>query len=263
MKIFRNIAKKWYVNLLFGVITISYTTSCRNSEVSPTVASSYSGEELFRGIFLLEGAIAKKIDTYSSYLLVMEKNFKDHPERRAELKKYNDQLLLTVKNLNPEYFDDLKNAVDSRNFNRIDAALESGALLLKTALYQNLDLTSKNKGLIDAVQSIDISQYDFTNQKDVENYLDKITATAEKYAAKNNDLRGNKSTAVTVALVAAVVVAAVVWEVAVVINVVAAINIGAGVFAVTKVVGPDITERASAKSQFEREHFIKQLALDI
>ena len=244
-KPFRNPKLAKGVSLLLAA---SFTVvSCAKDDVSTIrlkdnasslskAVDSYSGEELFRGIFLLEGEVTAKLPVLEGLRLVLEKEYSRNPTFFQSRKQSNQRIVDAVHQANPLYFTSLKEAVDSQQFDRISSSLQEGAGLIKNAISTSPAEKSRVSSATALVNSIDRSKFDFSKKEDVEAYLSLVQAKigeAKKTELSTSEASRDKSStdwpsqvyawdvaialeiagiAVVVVAVAAIVVLAVVFD---------------------------------------------------
>ncbi|PJJ59217.1 hypothetical protein [Hymenobacter chitinivorans] len=167
----------------------SLMMSCSKEQVRPASAptatsqvasASYSGEELFQGIFLMQGRVAAQIPSFEATRKALGSR-KQHPEQQLKRQVIAARLVAAVRTLDPGYFAELRQAIASQNFNQIEQALRKGAALHHTALQQVVSATQLSKHQQqrnDALKQIDFAKYDFTKQADFERFLQESQAVA-------------------------------------------------------------------------------------
>lgn len=266
-------------SILFAVVAAVCSTfviglgSC-DDKMGGINKTEYSGEELFRGLFFLEGEVAKKIPFFDPIISYYENSIKENPNLAVEKSRQVNKTVQKVNEINPYFFDQLKKEIESKDFNRVRKILEKGALMCKAGIVIN-ELYSSHEKEIKEFFSKNTNTYDFNSEKDMQKFLtdtEKLVKDSNLFkeiGAKTNDRQMAFAAFVTVA------VAVVIWEVAVVVNVVAAINGVVIVFFVTLVVGPSgdntcyygckkpFSREDYSKRSLEREIFIKQVVLNL
>ncbi|PJJ59215.1 hypothetical protein [Hymenobacter chitinivorans] len=157
----------------------SLMMSCSKDQVAPASSpaetthvanASYSGEELFQGIFLMQGNVAAHIPYFAPLRAIMAKNMRQHPEQQQKQQETAQRITQLVKQQNPGYFAELKAAISSQNFNRIEASLNKGAALHKTAIL-SFSPALQHSRRADQLRKLDLSKYNFSKQEDLERYL--------------------------------------------------------------------------------------------
>lgn len=116
---------------LFGVI--HHNSSVVEARNSGIIQAKYTGEQLFKGLFLIQGEVAERLTPS-----VFPKELYDEANRE-DVVEASDDLVAQVKAMAPNYFDELQRAVDSRNPVIIQRAINTGADLL-IALSQQMQL---------------------------------------------------------------------------------------------------------------------------
>jgi SdpC family antimicrobial peptide len=107
--------------LIFGVTFTNIATTEAQAKDNLT---NYSGEELFKGIFLGQGEVAKHIPELP----------KKKEANSQEAIKFGNDLTKKVRDKDGKYFDELKKAVYSNNPKRVSESLEKGATLISSEI---------------------------------------------------------------------------------------------------------------------------------
>ncbi|UOQ74653.1 hypothetical protein [Hymenobacter cellulosilyticus] len=160
----------------------SLMMSCSKDQVQPSApiehhsasAAAYSGEELFQGIFLMQGDVATHIPSFQATRTALANNDKQRPAQLQKRQAMTARLLAAVRSLDPGYFAELRQAVVSRNFSQIEQSLRKGAALQHTALQQVVSATrlaKQQQQRSEALKQIDFAKYDFAKQADFEQFL--------------------------------------------------------------------------------------------
>ncbi|GAA0553444.1 hypothetical protein [Chitinophaga japonensis] len=169
----------------------------------------FTGEELFRGIFLLEGPVAEKLtyfDDIKDQLSLLDGSLE---KERAD---FADTIVANVKAISPEYFDQLQAEVGSDDFVRIENVIETGADLIYQAVLRSPKYARLYNQAAAIASTIDTTQYhDFESAADINNYVKDV-------GSKVSNRPDVKTPEQLVGLVLAVLVAAAVWDVVAVVN---------------------------------------------
>lgn len=243
-------AKTLSVSLLTSFLTVSCSKD-KQATVAPAVqaaAADYTGEELFKGIFLLEGEVTTKIPYLQAFRSAVDKQKVANPEQAQQRQAQVEVLVNKVRKLNPAYYGELKAAIKSQNFDRIEATLKSGASLIEAASLASFTTQEDKDEFLQkqqAVKSIDASKYDFTKSQDVEKYIADAKA-ASKDATPNSRQAPDALDVVNVTDIALFLYFAASVAVVVVLVIVAA-------------KGPDV----DSATQLEKEQFVQQLAFNL
>lgn len=256
MRLIRNFAKNPFVVLLMTALI--FTTSCTQQEALEQ-ANAVTGEDLFRGIFLVDGDIAKKLDMYTPLRSALEKEYQKDPTLKTKKEELNQQLVDQVTNLRPNYFEELHQAVQSQNINSIETALQDGAKVMQTAIYIQHREAEAYK---DVFARVDWSNYDLATEEGMTAFLNDSEKLLIEAGVTPNFTDNSRSTAFAAAFAAVAVVAAVVWDAVALINVAAAVNVAAWVMAVYDVVCAD-EGTVRNDNQLEKEKFMHQIAFDL
>ena len=216
------------------LVTSVATVSCSKKEtVDPIVASptnadlkTFSGEQLFRGIFLLDGAVAAKLPTLQGPRLIIDKENSRNPSYVQFRAARNQEIAALVRKLDSNYFAELKQAVDSQQFDQIETAIRKGSLLLKAACLNNNANAAQIANARAAIRSVDFSKFNFSKEEDVNRFVSVMETKKKEFVdGKLGKTEGGGSTsslyvgnsitfAVDIAVAIEVVVAvALVWVV--------------------------------------------------
>ena len=227
-----------FLSLIFAFS--SCTTDNVTSEISPenlqsndkseVLSSNYSGVELFRGIFQLEGEIPQKIEALAATQRTIDRIVKEH-EAEEVFQEYNDRMFNFISEENPILFDDLEAAVASRNADDLARAVENITDIMKAFV-----VTEEIKATdVEIAEMFDFSKYDLTQNSDIEVFI----ADAKSIMKKNKNIINQPEGEVTqqraIALAFFIVYAAVIWDVVAAVNYGAAVNVVAAVNAITEV----------------------------
>ncbi|UOQ55396.1 hypothetical protein [Hymenobacter cellulosivorans] len=246
-------------------LTSFLAVSCAKDElqapapVATAAKADVSGETLFRGIFLMEGDIAKKLHTLDSFRLAMEKAAKNDPTYEQKRQKGNDHLVELVRKLDPNYFNELKGAIASQDFAKIDGTMRKGGMLIQTVTVGALSTSAfqKRKAVI---EKMDMSKYDLKKESDVTRFMQDVKQKVDEAGGDDASVQLQEE-AMVVALALAAVVAAVAWEAVAVVNV--AVVATVAVYAAALMWRPAGTDAADGQGSLEKEQFIKEIALSL
>jgi SdpC family antimicrobial peptide len=196
-------------------------SNLEKSTVSSDTGDEFTGEELFRGIFMFEGEVASRI----SYFDEMRNQLEALPANLKEQRiAYTNEITSVVQDLDPNFFGELKTEVESDDLERIDSVMEKGSrLVLAAALNSSLgEQTSAVEQL--ATEQLDIEKYDFNTTGGINSYLTDVANLMEIDG-------GPVQPAEPFGVFLAPVVAVAIWDVVAVVNYGAIVNtVGVGVF---------------------------------
>jgi len=183
--------KKQFFSLFmaFGLISI-LTVSC-NQEALDMTPNTYSGEEYFKSIFLLQGKLTEHIPSLKHF--TKYKQVESEEQVRAKINHINQ--------LDPSFFSDLTTAIVSKNANDLEMVLDRGGALLDMLNVQKHTTDTKLEANL---QQIDLSKYDFTKASDVEIFVN----TVRQVAGEHSDLMYNEAHEVEKGIVTPTIVAA-------------------------------------------------------
>ncbi|MGI8950157.1 MAG: hypothetical protein ACR2FN_01095 [Chitinophagaceae bacterium] len=246
---------------------ISTNNSNEASLLSKSV--SYTGEQLFRGLFLFEGQVTKQI----SYFDPIRKQISQLSDSLQTLRlQLNDEIVNQVKLLNPNFFNELKAEISSDNFNRIDSVMEKGAGLAMSALlntptynsYYNQDSTQSyyTKGN-SIINKMDVSKYNLDSIGGINQYL--VDFLNKQEANKANIIPPDKAACILITVVLALAV----LDVVAAVNDAAVVNVLGVALAIVAVYARVVfwsrsTQQFNSKaSSLEREKIVVQIAQNL
>ena len=125
--------------LLVCLLVASWSTQAKPL----TAKHRYSGEEMFRGLFFVEGRYAEAIPELQSLQLSYSKKIAKPADVKV-VSQFRSQIIHYVQAQQPRYFDNLQMAFESGNPTKVQAALESGRAITAKAI-EHL-MKDKNKG---------------------------------------------------------------------------------------------------------------------
>lgn len=115
--------------LLVCLLVASWSTQAK-----PLAANHrYSGEEMFRGLFFLEGRYAETIPELQSLQLSYSKKLAKPADVKA-VSQLRSQVIHYIQIQQPRYFDNLQVAFESGNPSKVQTALESGQAITAKAV---------------------------------------------------------------------------------------------------------------------------------
>lgn len=145
--------------------------SCNSDAVMPKASApastisadapmaKFSGEDLFKGIFLFQGPVAKKLPILAETLDSYKAKASETAET-AETKAFAADMIQGIKTLDNTYFGRLKDAIASQEPFLIRSVLQEGTVLLKKA-----GVASEKYGTLftqasAALEKVDVSKFD-------------------------------------------------------------------------------------------------------
>jgi SdpC family antimicrobial peptide len=214
-----------YLSMTMAVLILFVSCTQYDEDVSQKAISeeandlmkrgaNYTGEDIFRGIFFLEGKFVNEIP--SLYNAKVERDIiienpmfvSSYPELseqylNQEAGLENDSLVLKIRELNPNIFTELKSSILSKDPYKVKDKLEDCALLLKSALLTNEKVEKNIKVIKDGKNrgGIDPKNYDFTVKEDVERYNSDMTSFLENDPEYSSEMQNETAALAIVFLV--------------------------------------------------------------
>ena len=149
MKHFRRLSANPLVS--GALILVLIATSCQTHE--KTVAQSYSGEDLFKGIFLLQGAVADQISVFKK----TKANFPMQGDADAQL-QYNqivDEVVEVIRTNNPQFFNAFRANIQSGDHLRVAKTLDEALPVLHFSLMKSPTISKYYADALAFAQTID------------------------------------------------------------------------------------------------------------
>jgi hypothetical protein len=118
--------------LILGVVGLfSFTLKSNTSSLN---GSSYSGEQLFRSLYFMEGKIPTQIPSLKGYADQVQNIVLSDPNAAKQKEEFAKDVIEGIKKINPEFFSDFKAKVTSGNFYEVREELALGGKMLDLAL---------------------------------------------------------------------------------------------------------------------------------
>lgn len=141
LKIFRKISSNPFItiSLSFAFLLVSCKKdsieSIKSCNSNVENVKNYSGEDLFKGIFLLQGDAAHKIPLLADKVNSIKKNYKISPDAEKIQMEFSNRILFCIKKSDNNFFIEFKEQIESGNYFKIREALSNGgAIMFKTAM---------------------------------------------------------------------------------------------------------------------------------
>ena len=133
----------------------------------------YSGEEIFRGIFFLQGDVVNHLESLHADLNKLKATQKANPESIEYFESFVNEIVTQINLLDPDYFDSFKSQLESNNYYSIELALSNGTRMIKAAGLKSKELSGVFRLMLEIenkkvdFESDHIKQLDFNNQEDI------------------------------------------------------------------------------------------------
>lgn len=172
----------WLLCLLVLLLCTSFNAAAKSSTAYPL---AYSGETLFRGIFLADGPVAEVIPEIKD---LRHRRYVKDRKLLEQIQSIHDGIVATVKQKYPAYMPGLEQAVASKNPVKINQKIKEGKTILKEvlesmgfqpdvrAMHAALEDLSKKNG---QVSLEDLKRDVMENMKNYSNMLQAKEATQE------------------------------------------------------------------------------------
>lgn len=157
------------INLL--VITMLLLMSCETENVAKDeqlVSKELDSEVVFKTLFFYLGEEANSIPTFENEIALLNKT---KEEDESFFEHYNvsaEKYLNKVKQKNPNFLNQLRDAVQNKDFEQIKEDLIYGRSLLMSVITIDLLTSIEDIKVEEKLTNLDIDNYDFTNLKELE-----------------------------------------------------------------------------------------------
>lgn len=251
------LASRFLIMPLVLVILIFSIMSCQQHAESPKI--SYTGEQLFKGIFFMQGELANRITLFNKIKGAYD--FESDPEVMVQYNNILEEVIIVMKKQSPNFFKQFKSSIESGDHFQVKDILSKGTDLLYASLFKvsiiadyyqealNLSSQINTDGLIDDDGSVNISK-----MKEIDDLIKEKSRDGKSFSSRTE----------ACSLIAVCVVwiyLGVVQSAAVGVSVVAvaAVAIYAGVW--FWVAAPELQERVSGQQTLQQELLINEIAL--
>lgn len=226
MKNLKKVISPW--RFITSVVMMFTVASC--SQDDEVVRKNHTGEELFRGVFFLQGEVPDDLESLKANVDQLRIAQKANPESVKFFEDFVDEIVLQTRLLDPGYFDNFKAQLESDNYYSIELALSNGRNMIKAAGLKS----EKLSGIFRLMTDIENKQVDFAKENieklDLENPDDvaKLKSILKKdYSIDLDDEQYNVACLPVAAVCVVYAAAAVVSIAAVAYTAVAAVNAAA------------------------------------
>ncbi|MEB4596018.1 sporulation delaying protein family toxin [Bacillus amyloliquefaciens] len=128
--------------MLVFVLMVALVGPHAAAKTEPSV--SYSGEDIFSGIFFGQGEVAKLLPEVWDTKAVKKID-------QDELKQVSDQVIADIKKSSRDYFKELKAAVYSGDYEKVNSVIDQGSQIMAKVLKEEFDKKSMDKGKSTAI----------------------------------------------------------------------------------------------------------------
>jgi SdpC family antimicrobial peptide len=203
--------------LIISLVSTSWTSNSNDKE-----RKRYSGEELFRGIFFNQGAVASQISVLKSSSISAEEFFKGDNKKLQQVNNLRNNIIAAINKKDPVFFKNFETKLKSKNYYVIDETLKESSKTFIDALQAVNGVKTEQDGIA-FKQRLEAEVKNFTkgmtynqfnNKENLKKYMSSYLKMNE--ALGSNSISTFKSDAcVALAAVGVVVVVAVIAVVAV------------------------------------------------
>lgn len=238
------------IALILAIVFTQGFYSCKKSDdigLSEEKLAAIDGEEIFKGIFFLEGSLPNEVKFLKSKLAVAN-DINLSNEVRIQKQKIVDEIISNINSVSPNYFKELEKAFKSENYYDLNEDIKKGSELIYVGLLQSETMKQLAPEVKTLLSKIDINSYDLKKPEEVKRFMEDI-----------NDVPGVESKEAALAAVVAVVAVVVVVTVAVAVSWVGAVQVGGFFLAWVETVGPESSSKKNPLSDFDSELLTRDL----
>jgi SdpC family antimicrobial peptide len=256
----RKLASRWYVMLpLCGLLIL---VSCQHQEnAQPTPQTNWSGQQLFKGLFLMDGPVADRIATYAT--LQQKYRFDQQPGLKSELARLGEQFIKAIDRGHPGFFADFQRSIRSGDHLQVEAAMTQGSEMLQYAIQQDPQLSPYYAQGLEMASKIDLAEV-----TDAQGRLDeaKLDAMADQYRNASPDSKEAKSMKMAACSLIAVcvvwILVAVAHQAAVAVHYATAINVAVWLSIWVKTYAP-VSPNGATHTDLQREMVIQEITEEL
>lgn len=185
--------------------------SCRPSglETTDNLTNSLDGKSIFRTVFFSLGDAADNIPSFKENVDFLKSASEESPEFMGNYIANVEQYIDQIEKTNPDYFDQLKTAVESKDFLAIKEVLKLGDLLVLPTVIQSNVERIEHAPLRRAIEALNIASVDFQSKEQLEKLSSNLLSILSEYDSEYSTLGSNNGRCIAFAAVLAVTVAAV------------------------------------------------------
>lgn len=228
--------------------TKNTTNSNQNSYLNKTGVNNLNGEEIFRGIFFLEGNLPQQVKFLNKRIETANEINMDEDASLIKSQIINE-IVGGINDVSPSYFEDLEESYNKKDYYALKENIKVGADLLYVGLFNSNKMQEIAPEFKLLFENLDMDSYDFQDKNELNRFLSDINDFSE-----NN----NEVSAIFVAAVVAVVAVIAAVTVAVGVSWVGAVQVGGYFLAWVKTVGP-IQEISGVLNDFDSELLTRDL----
>jgi SdpC family antimicrobial peptide len=227
------------------------------AEPAAVARVSWSGQELFKGLYLMDGPVADRIATYST--LREKYQFDGKPELKQELSRLGNQFVRTIEQQYPSFFRDFQRSIQSGDHFQVTEAMAKGSEMLQYAIQQDPELNKTFAKGMEMAAKVDLAAVTDQQGRLDEEKLNRVAEAYFEGAADSEEAKSMRMAACSLIVVCvAWILVAVAHQAAVTIHYATAINVAVWISLWVKTVGPKASE-ATAPTDLQREMVIQEI----
>jgi|GEM_PF-5055119 len=241
------------LSIVMSILLVQGFYSCSsddNSALSNAELSALKGEEIFKGIFFLEGNLPSQVKFLRKKLEVANEINMTEDVSKAK-SQIIEEIILGIKDVSPSYFSDLKKSFNSKNNYALNDNIKKGADLLYVGLLKSEKMTELTPEFKKLFEKLDMENYDFQDKAELNKFLNDVNSLA----ASDDEIQ-----AIFVAAIIAVVAVIAAVTVAVGVSWIGAVQVGGYFLAWVKTIGPKtLNDENSIINDFDSELLTRDL----
>ena len=191
--------------------SLLFVLSCTNppAEEDQLQSLQLDGQSIFKTVFFSLGEVAKDIPTFEDNLTILEEASAEDPAFMASYIASVDNYVEQLEEIQPAYFDQLRNAVYSQDFLEIKKAMEYGDLLLLPTIVMSSMEDIDDKKLKNQLEALNMEATDFQNETELRDLSQNLISILSGYETGLTDEAVNNGRCFFFAAAVAVTFAAV------------------------------------------------------
>lgn len=136
--------------------------------------SNFTGREIFEGIFFYDGEISERIDFIREFKQQIIAGYATSNRNIEELDTLKNEVTNIIQTISPNYFTQLKSSIIEQDHYSLKNLLIEGHELYNQALLISPTFSEQFKMTNKALKNINISDYDFTNTKEISRFQEDV-----------------------------------------------------------------------------------------
>lgn len=119
------------VALVLPVFLFFINYGCQSNDSDQAAGLNYSGEEIFKGLFFLQGELPDHIEALKAEYEKSQSAMAANKEVQEFQLEFSEEIIKSIHVLDPDFFKNFKAQMESKNYYAIQLAMANAAKMLK------------------------------------------------------------------------------------------------------------------------------------